>query len=266
MPNYDSSSLLLAIRIDTILARNPLVKKIDREYQKMMQKPALLCILLLGLLACQPQTQPGPHPFEADIEIFEQADRESFPPSAAILFIGSSSIRGWETLKEDMAPFPVINRGFGGSQAHHVLYYMDRIVFPYQPRAIVFYEGDNDIAAGKHPQQFIDECRIFADRVQHHLPGTPIFFLSVKPSVSRTLYEEARREANKLLQELAAGDDRLHYVDISTDMFDASGRIRDDIFLDDQLHLNAKGYELWANIIRKELFSFFNLSQSDELF
>lgn len=244
---------------NTIFVSNKLVKKINGESHKTAKKPALFFILLLGLLACQPQTQPVPYPFEEDIQIFEQADRKSFPPSDAILFIGSSSIRMWQTLEEDMAPLPVINRGFGGSQAHHVLHFVDRIVIPYQPRAIVFYEGDNDIAAGKSPQQFIDECRIFADRVQRQLTGTPIFFLSVKPSFSRLQFEEQRREANKLLQELCAGDERLHYIDVSTVMFDETGQLRDDIFLDDQLHLNAKGYELWADIVRKELFSFFNL-------
>lgn len=229
-----------------------------------VKKIALFFILVPGLLACQRQPQPVSYPFEENIQIFEQADQKSFPPSDAVLFIGSSSIRLWKTLEEDMAPLAVINRGFGGSQAHHVLHFMDRIVIPYQPRAIVFYEGDNDIAAGKGAQQFIDECRIFADRVQRRLPGTPIFFLSIKPSFSRLQFEDQRREANKLLQELCDADERLFYIDVSTAMFDESGHLRDDIFLNDQLHLNTKGYELWADIVRNILFSFFNLPLTEE--
>src|SRR5436305_5469999 len=112
---------------------------------------ALALLLLLG--AAESQTAPAP--FENEIRAFEQADAKSPPPKDAVLFLGSSSIRLWKTLEQDMPGMKVINRGFGGSQVSDSVRYADRIVLPYRPKLIVFYAGDNDIAAGKSPQRVL---------------------------------------------------------------------------------------------------------------
>ena len=228
-----------------------------------MIKKLFLSFAVFAVLFAQAKTeQEKSYPYENEILQFEKMDRDSMPPANAVLFVGSSSIRIWKTLAEDMAPIPVINRGFGGSQAHQVLHYIHRIVFPYKPQAIVFYEGDNDIAAGKSPSQFIEECGVFMDSVYHRLPGVPVFFLSPKPSYARIKLEPVRNEACELLQKFCASAKDAEYIDVSTVMFDSEGTLKKDIFLDDQLHMNAKGYVLWTKIIKKRLTDFLDKADS----
>jgi lysophospholipase L1-like esterase len=191
--------------------------------------------------------------FEQQIRIFERNQQKNSLNKGAIVFVGSSSIRGWRTLKKDMAPLTVINRGFGGSQAADALYYVDRIVTPYQPKKIVYYEGDNDIAQGKSPEQFLRDCQDFVKKVHSTLPKTIIYFLSIKPSLTRSHLQNTMQEANKLLQAYTKTHHELEYIDISTAMYDEMGKIRQDIFQADGLHLNAKGYEIWTQIIKQRI-------------
>src|SRR5204863_1668560 len=116
---------------------------------------------------------------------FEESDKTAPPPKDGIEFYGSSSIVHWTTLKEDFPDLPVFNRGFGGSETEHAILYADRIVIPYKPKTIVFYEGDNDLNSGKKPQQVCDDYAAFIAKVQKALPDTHIFILAVKPSIAR---------------------------------------------------------------------------------
>jgi len=218
-----------------------------------MLKKISIIVLLLFLNSCEDKPQPVPYPFENEIRNYEVIDKQTPPPANPILFVGSSSIRMWKSLEEDMAPLTVINRGFGGSQAHQVIHYLNRIVLPYRPKAIVFYEGDNDVASGKTPQQFVEECNTFVQLVHEGVSEIPIFFLSVKPSFSRIQFEPQRKLANQLLQEYCETDDLLEFIDVSATMFNESGELREDIFLNDQLHMNQKGYGLWTDVIKARL-------------
>ncbi|GEM_PF-307652 len=194
-----------------------------------------------------------PNRFEKQIRLFERSDQKNPPHKGAIVFVGSSSIRGWKTLQKDMAPLKVINRGFGGSLAADALYYVDRIVIPYQPKKIVFYEGDNDIAHGKSPQQFLKDCQDFVKKVHSALPETIIYFLSIKPSPARAHLQNTMQEANALLEAYTVGHDYLEYIDISTAMHDEMGKLRQNIFQADGLHMNTQGYEIWTQIIKKRI-------------
>lgn len=195
----------------------------------------------------------APYPFEDAIRLFRAQDRKNPPPQNAILFIGSSSIRMWRTLAQDLAPLPVINRGFGGSRAEHAVHFINAIVLPYRPRTIVFYEGDNDLAAGVSPEAFLVQCRLFAEKVHAELPHTRIYFLSIKPSGLRYQLWPQMQAANRLLQQFAAAHDYLDFIDVSTAMHDSLGQLRADIFMPDRLHLNAKGYAIWTRIVRQKL-------------
>jgi lysophospholipase L1-like esterase len=193
-----------------------------------------------------------PTVWESWIEAFEESDRTQMPEPGSILFIGSSSFVFWKTLDADMAPLPVINRGFGGSKIPDLTYYVDRIITPYDPEIIVVYAGDNDMGSGeiKSPQEVLVAYKTLSQKIHSSLPDTPIFFVSIKPSRLRWKRWQAMQEANILIEQHSTTDTHLGYIDISHVMFDAEGNLRKDIFKWDRLHLNKEGYRLWASVIK----------------
>jgi lysophospholipase L1-like esterase len=193
--------------------------------------------------------------WEEAIRAFEAVDRTNPPPKRAVLFVGSSSFRLWTNLARDFAGHPVINRGFGGSQLSDVNTFLDRIVIPYLPRLILLYAGDNDIAAGKTPEQVLADFQRFVRRVQAVLPETRIGFVSIKPCPAREKFLAEVRAANRLIEQQCASDARLTFIDIFTPSLQADGRPRSDIYLPDGLHPNERGYALWASAIRPVLTS-----------
>jgi len=205
--------------------------------------------LLLGFMAagwCRAETNK----WEADIAAFEAADKTNPPPKDAILFVGSSSIRLWKTLARDFSEFPVINRGFGGSEMADSVTFAERIVLPYRPRQIMVYAGDNDIAAGKSGEKVAADFKAFVKKVHKALPETRIAYIAIKPSPSRWRLVDKINTANGLIAKFTKTDKRLTFIDVFTPMLGADGRPRPELFQPDQLHLNAQGYELWTQTVR----------------
>jgi lysophospholipase L1-like esterase len=209
---------------------------------------AAVLFIVCGAVACARESNPDPARFAGEIEAFEAWDRQNSPPRDAALFIGSSSIRMWQTA-ESFPDFPVINRGFGGSVVADSNHFAERIVVKYRPRVIVFYAGDNDIAFGMSPQKVFADFQAFVRLVHARLPATHILYLPIKPSISRWKNWPEMKAANALVAELAKADVGLDYVDTATPMLGADGRPRKELLLDDGLHLNAKGYALWREIL-----------------
>jgi lysophospholipase L1-like esterase len=222
--------------------------------------PVLLLIMLgsigapmAGAQATAPATRPaGPERWEQAIAAFETLDRASAPPQEAILFIGSSSIRGWR-LEKHFPDLPVINRGFGGSQIEDSVHFAHRIVLPYRPRTIVFYAGENDIAAGKTPEQVAGDFERFTSIVRSELPDTRIVFLGLKPSPSRWKLIEQFRQTNALIRQFVQAQERMRFVDVEPAMLDERGRPREELFLKDMLHMTPAGYEVWTGLVRPHL-------------
>lgn len=201
-----------------------------------------------------PEGVPVIHRFENEIRTFETADSMAKPPADFVLFVGSSSVRKWGTLAEDLAPLAVLNRGFGGSNFQDLLYFADRIVFKYQPSAVVVYEGDNDIVSDTlQPEHVAIRLGVFQELMQAKLPGVPTYFLAVKPSIARRNLLTKAKATNALIQEMAANDEMLTYIDVATPMMTEDGKIRSDIFIKDSLHMNATGYALWTEVVRAVL-------------
>jgi len=227
------------------------------------------CVLFgLAALAAVGCAKPGPAPvlpaaptrvaleplpdtarFASEINAFAKADSASPPRAGAVLFVGSSSIRFWDTVAADFPGLTVINRGFGGSRMDDLLRYADRIVFPYDPRAIVLYEGDNDIADNRTPARIAGDVAEFLSRVRTRLPGTRVIYLSIKPSPSRWSMVDRMRETNALVERIVENDTAARYVDVFTPMLGANGRPRPELFRDDSLHMTRAGYELWRGIL-----------------
>ncbi|MEM0995982.1 MAG: SGNH/GDSL hydrolase family protein [Bacteroidota bacterium] len=189
--------------------------------------------------------------FEPDIARFEQMERDSPSAKGGIVFTGSSSIRLWETLEADMAPLPVINRGFGGSIIRQVSHYTERIVLPLQPKLIVLYCGENDIANDVYPHTDpLQNYQDFVAIIRHHLPDTPILYLAMKPSPLRWPYWEKFARGNRLIEEYTQREADLEYIDVSEVMLGVDGRPQPEIFVSDSLHMNADGYAQWTALIR----------------
>lgn len=194
-----------------------------------------------------------PAGFEAEIAAFLKKDSTDFPPPGAYLFTGSSTIRMWNDLAADFRGIPVIQRGFGGSTMKALNHYIADIVLPYKPMAIVVYEGDNDLAEGTGPPEFLARCDTFINRVHRELPNTLIYFISVKPSFARIGLSSLQDEANRQLMELTRNRPNTGFIDIRPLMYDREGKLRRDLFENDSLHINAECYRRWASQVRAAL-------------
>ncbi len=167
-----------------------------------------------------------------------------------IVATGSSSLRFWHhRIHKDLAPLTIIPRGFGGSNMNDVLHHMETLVLKHKPRAILLYEGDNDVAQGVEPDVIIGTFETFIYRVHERLPRTRIYIISVKPSISRAAMWPTMVEVNRRLRTLSEADERLVFIDVATPMLAEDGEIRPDLFVTDQLHMNQKGYEIWADVV-----------------
>ena len=186
----------------------------------------------------------GPARFETEIAAFEKWDAKNAVPKDSILFVGSSSVRLWESA-EAFPGLPVINRGFGGSTSPDSTHFADRIIFKYNPRTIVFYAGDNDIAAGRSPDRVVTDYEAFAKAIHEKLPETRLIFVAIKPSVLRWKMWPKAQEVNARIEKLTKQNDHELYVDIVPPMLDSDGQPRKELFRDDGLHMNPKGYEIW---------------------
>mgnify|MGYP002635235480 CR=1 FL=1 len=212
-----------------------------------------VCWSAIGSVAAPPLPPPSAADvakWEKAIAAFEKADASKPPPKDGILFIGSSSIRGWKTLTRDFPDQPVYNRGFGGSQIADSRHFADRIVLPYRPRQIVMFAGSNDLNAGKSPAQVLADYIAFTKLVHGQLPRTRISWIPITPCFKRWGQIERVRKANRLVAEYIATDARLDYINTYDQMLAPDGKPRPDIFQADGLHLNAEGYAIWTRIVR----------------
>ena len=200
-----------------------------------------------------PANYPDPLRLKAEINVYEWIDYVLAPTEGSVLAVGSSSIFGWHNrIHQDLEPLTIIPRGFGSSTMYDLLYYSDKIVLPYKPRAILIYEGDNDIAWGSSPQDVRKTFDVLVEKIHQALPETRIYMLSIKPSISRAHLLPQMQIANQLLQEACDADDLMHYIDITTPML-KDGEVIEKYINTDDLHMNATGYDLWREIMQREM-------------
>ena len=187
------------------------------------------------------------------LDAFTAADTTRAPHAGGVVFVGSSSIRLWAGLESQFGSTRVVKRGFGGSRMTDCARYADRLVVAYQPRLVVVYAGDNDLAEGRSPQQVLESFQEFVERVRAELPDTRIAYLSIKPSPRRAALMPVARATNALIRDYSAITPNLDFIDIYSKMLDAQGAPRADLFLADALHLNPAGYAVWTSVIAGHL-------------
>ena len=214
--------------------------------------PLLAALTVWTASAMLPGKNPREKMWLPEIERFVAQDSVDFPGVGKILFVGSSSIRTWKNIEQYFPGYDIVRRGVGGSHLEDIIYFSDRIVFPYKPRQIVLYEGDNDLKDGFTPERFLDDVKTFVRLVELHSPGTEIILLSVKPSPSRRHVEEKYLKANELMEAYAAGKEHVKYLDITAPLKDGD-RYRADMFHGDSLHVTPKAFREWARIITPHL-------------
>jgi lysophospholipase L1-like esterase len=207
-----------------------------------------LILTLLGLAAVS-TTPAAPEKWAAAIDKFVQADRATPPARDGIVFVGSSSIVKWASLKQDFPGLNVLNRGFGGSELADSAYYAERLVVPLHPSIVVVYAGDNDLSLGKTPEAVHASFREFCTTVHAALPATRIVFIAIKPSPSRWKLKDKIVTANTLIAATCKADPRLAYADVYAPMLDAAGNPRPELFVKDMLHMNEAGYAVWKPIV-----------------
>ena len=175
------------------------------------------------------------------------------PPTGAVLFAGSSSIRLWKTLAEDLPGITLINRGFGGSHLSDNVFFAEQIVFPYKPKLIVLHVGTNDIHSGKSPEQVFSDFKTYVAKVRSRLPDTRIVFMEINASPARWAEAEKQKEANRLIKEYCASGKNLGFIELFDAMLGPDGLPREDLYKDDKLHPNEAGYKIRTERVKPHL-------------
>ncbi|MDP8245277.1 MAG: SGNH/GDSL hydrolase family protein [Candidatus Hinthialibacter antarcticus] len=210
-----------------------------------------LHLILVALLVCMTAVAKDAYDttkWEKDISKFEKQDQENNIKNVDVLFLGSSSIRMWK-IKKWFPELNAINRGFGGSQIEDSIYYFDRLVTPYQPKVIVFYAGDNDVGSGKSPQRVFNDFKTFIHLMKTKAPGSRLIYVAIKPSIKRWNLIDEVRETNKMIHQYCVKKSNLEFFNIDPPMIGPDGHPRKEIFLEDGLHLNEDGYQLWSSML-----------------
>ena len=194
-------------------------------------------------------------PFADEIAAFKKQDSIAFPPKHAILFVGSSSFRKWQDVSAYFPNYTIINRGFGGSTLPDMIRYEQDIIFRYQPKQIVIYCGENDVASSDTvtAQILFERFKKLYSDIRMVMPAVPLLFVSLKPSPSRWQMRDRMIAANKLIKKYLKKKNNAAFVSVWNDMLGADGKPMPDIFVGDNLHMNAKGYAIWQKLIEPYL-------------
>ncbi|MDR6568922.1 GDSL-type esterase/lipase family protein [Chitinophaga ginsengisegetis] len=198
--------------------------------------------------------QQSPLRFAKDVNTIKEFDKMYAPPEHPILFVGSSSIRKWDDLERNFSSYVVLNRGVGGAITTDITYFANDIIFPYHPRQIVIYVGENDLVEDKATADtLLQRFKVLYTTIRSKLPEVPLVYISMKPSPSRAKFFEKAKQSNALIRDYISKEKNIVYVDIFPLMLDKTGKSREELFLDDMLHMNKKGYAIWEKAIQPHL-------------
>jgi len=214
-------------------------------------KSILFFLLLLNIANAQDQ-KPA---FWDDIEAFKKQDSTHFPGTNKILFVGSSSFTKWTDVQSYFPSYPIINRGFGGSSLPDVIRYREDVIFKYKPKQIVIYCGENDLASSDSVTAKMVYSRFVQlfNFIRKKLPNVSVMYISMKPSPSRQLLLPKMREGNAMIQTFLKAKKQTGFIDVYKEMIDDEGKPIPELFVEDNLHMNKKGYVIWQKAIEPYL-------------
>jgi len=210
----------------------------------------LVTALYLSILSTAAQVKP---PFWDDVQTIKKYDQLFKPPVHPVLFVGSSSIRKWDNLTQVFAKYNALNRGIGGAVINDITFYLNDVVFAYQPRQIVLYVGENDIVNDKvTPDSVLNRTVMLYKAIRAKLPLTPIAYISIKPSPSRDKFRDKAVASNELIKKFLSGEPNTSFIDIFPKML-KDGQSRKELFVNDMLHMNPDGYAIWERAVKPYL-------------
>ncbi len=219
-----------------------------------MKKKVFQLLIAFLLIVTTSSAQPS-IPFWNDIQQFKKQDSIAFPASNQILFIGSSSFTFWRDVQDYFPGYKILNRAFGGSQLVDLIRYRYDVIYPYQPKQIIMYCGENDIAASDTVTAEIAAERFITifKLIRAKYPAVPFAYVSMKPSVARKNLMGKYKAANTAIAAYLKTQKNCSFIDVYSKMLLPDGSPRNDIFVQDNLHMNAKGYKIWQKIIKPYL-------------
>jgi lysophospholipase L1-like esterase len=217
-----------------------------------MRLRLILLLLVFSLGVSAQDTKP---PFWNDIQAFKKQDSTNFPGTGKILFVGSSSFTKWKDVQDYFPAYPIVNRGFGGSSLPDVIRYREDVIFKYKPKQIVIYCGENDLAANDtvSAATVVKRFKELFSMIRGQFKNIPVAFVSLKPSPSRQHLMPKMLEANLTIKNYLKKQKKTAFIDVYYKMLKPDGKPIDDIFIEDKLHMNAKGYAIWQKIIEPYL-------------
>ena len=196
-----------------------------------------------------PKAKPTSHDYskwESTVAAFEKADAKEVPAKGGVVFVGSSTIVRWKTLAEDFAGVPVLNRGFGGNQIKDSTHYAERMIFPYEPKAIFLRAGGNDINAGWPAEDVLNDFKVFVAKMRERMPKVQIYYIGLSPTIKRIKQIDEGNKLNDLIIAWAKEQQGITFIDTRDISLDKEGKVRPDVFVSDMLHFNEEGYKLLA--------------------
>lgn len=221
----------------------------DQIWQRLNK--LLLAMLLLACFAANLQAQP----FAAEISAFKKLDSARFPGTGKILFIGSSSFTKWTDVQDYFPAHAIINRGFGGSTLLDVIRYEKEVIFPYDPKQVVIYCGENDVAGDTAVTgtAVLERFKQLFTDIRKRFPKVPVIFVSLKPSPSRWHMRARTMEANRLIKKYLKKKKHTRFINVWDVMLNEKGEPREELFIKDRLHMNAEGYKIWQGLMEPYL-------------
>lgn len=209
-------------------------------------KMVIILSLLMGSFLSEAQ---DPHRFDKQVNELKSVEYDFNSEKKVALFTGSSSVRMWKDVQERFPEYNVINNGFGGSHFSDLIYFYDDLVKQFHPDVLFIYEGDNDIANNKRAGKIKREAKRLHKMIRADFPGTKIVFISPKPSVKRWGLKKQYERVNRKLERFSKRNNNTEFADVWTAMLDENGMVFRDIFLEDNLHMNKKGYDIWEEVV-----------------
>lgn len=221
------------------------------KYPKTVLLPTFIIFLFWICLSTQAQ---DPLRFKEQITQLKNEEHQFDHNKKVAVFTGSSSIRMWKDVQERFPEYNVINNGFGGSHFSDLIYFYDDLIKQYKPDVLFIYEGDNDIAGEKRPRKILRDAKKLHRMIRDDLPDTKIVYISPKPSIRRWNLKSRYEKLNGKLERFSERQNNTEFADVWNAMLDENGMVFQDVFLEDNLHMNKKGYDIWEAVLNDYLY------------